>query len=123
MIQKDRLNIQKYKSGGIGNIGIYYRHENNRLSLAEINFVYTDNYKYITMKDVYYFSRINVVKEYRGIGIGRYLLKELLREVKRENIALVCEISPYGEMGYTELKNWYIRNGFIEKNNLLWYNI
>jgi len=61
-----------------------------------------------------YFSRINVPQEYRRVGIGNSLLKAIINEAKELGISLVCEINPYGEMTYEQLKEWYMKNGFMQ---------
>lgn len=81
----------------------------------------------ISTKSTYYFNRINVPISMRGTGLGSKLLKELLKAIKELDVALKCDINPYGDMDYQGLLEWYIRNGFKEYgvggSYELWYNL
>lgn len=68
-----------------------------------------------------YFNRINVPKQDRSNGIGTELLKSLLNECREQNIALICEINPYGDLTYEQLDTWYRKYGFKGYEGVLWY--
>lgn len=80
------------------------------------------------IKDIYYFNRIFVPEGLRGYGIGTLLLDELLSQILLRNVALACDINPYGDMSEAELFDWYVRHGFgvyydpIIQENRLWFN-
>lgn len=63
---------------------------------------------------IYYFNRLFIVPKYRGNKYGTILLDELLKIIKENNIRLMLDINPYGEMSYKQLEKFYIRHGFIK---------
>lgn len=63
---------------------------------------------------IFVITRISVPKEYRGQGVGRQLLKEVLADADKEGVRLVLEINPYGDMTFKQLEAWYTRNGFLQ---------
>ena len=74
--------------------------------------------------DLYYISLIRVEEKYRNQGIGRYVLRQLKKIIKRHthdrNPIIVLVPSPIefdkDTKEYSEMKNrlqkWYMRNGF-----------
>lgn len=113
---------------GITGVSIYEK-VGNRSAIAEASIV---EEKGITpkgnIKTIYYFNRIVVPCEMDSNGIGSMMLDRLLEEVKLRDGALLCDINPYGRLGYCALREWYIRHGFREYLNetnvgfSLWYN-
>lgn len=122
--KRDSLTVKKYKDSNnkIIALCVYYKHEDG-LSMAELIMLIVNKHKYITTKDVYCLSTITVELSCRGKGYGSMLLRRLLDEAKEYNIAILCKVNPSREVDYLSLKAWYIRHGFIEINNRLWYNI
>lgn len=59
-------------------------------------------------------TRINVPQEYRKQGFGNKLLKMILDDADRTKTDIYLEIYASGEMNYDQLKDWYIKNGFVE---------
>lgn len=57
-------------------------------------------------------TRINVPEEFRGKGLGRELLKQILDSADAEKQTLFLEIHASGEMTYADLESWYMRHGF-----------
>ena len=57
-----------------------------------------------------------VHKTLRGKGYGSMLLDKVVSFCKSNNIYLECWINPYGDMNMHQLKDFYIRHGFIETN-------
>lgn len=75
-----------------------------------------------TNEDVWYFNRINVSYDMRGKGVGRELMNSMIEYVKERKISLVCEINPYGEMDYNQLKRFYMSCGFEDVGDYLILN-
>ena len=59
-------------------------------------------------------SRINVPAEHRGEGHGSKMLKRIIADADRENIALWLDVVPSGPLDFWQLTNWYKRYGFRE---------
>lgn len=106
--------IVVYESPFKNYVSVYdedYRGEN----IAEASLVTGDVHDW-------YFNRILVSNRLRGKGIASKILDELLRFMKNNKYNLLCEINPYGDLSYNQLKDWYIRHGFEEMSkNLLIY--
>lgn len=115
LIEKD-LEVLKTNNG----IYCFLKHENT-LSIVETSFIGIKKRPDGSIGKVVYFNRINVSKEKRGLGIGNELLKSLLSECNNSNIAIMLEINPYGDLTYEQLKDWYIKNGFIDFQGIFWY--
>lgn len=90
--------------------------------------VYDEDYKGETIAEAslvtdsgkdWYFNRILVSNRLRGNGIASKILNELLKFMRNNKYNLLCEINPYGDLSYNQLKDWYIRHGFKELNNNL----
>lgn len=73
-------------------------------------------------KPIYYFNRIKVPKEFRENHLGSELLDKLLKYMRDNDCAMVCDINPYGDLSYEELEEWYIRHGMRYCGHSLWYN-
>ena len=63
--------------------------------------------------EVCYFERLAVLKEYRNRGLGRSLVDHVLAEAKsmgykRISVGIIA--------AHNELKQWYCKIGFVEKN-------
>lgn len=57
-------------------------------------------------------TRINVLPEHRGRGLGSRLLKTILADADAAGVALSLEIMPSGPLDYDALERWYRRHGF-----------
>lgn len=91
------------------------------LAVAEASFIDIEIRPDGSYGDVAYFNRINVPSKNRGVGIGRDLLVSLLDTCKDNEIAIILDINPYGDLTYEQLESWYKRYGFKEYDGVLWY--
>lgn len=66
-------------------------------------------------------NRVNVPAKWRGQGIGRRLMQEVLDEADQLGVTLVLDINPYGDMDYQALSAWYQRVGFTEGADSRWW--
>lgn len=62
--------------------------------------------------NILYFNRLYVRPEYRQKGHATKLLTMLLESIKENNITLHMDINPYGDMDYSQLEQFYLKNGF-----------
>lgn len=61
---------------------------------------------------VYEVNRINVPEAWRGAGVARELMAEVLRDADSEGVTLRLLVNPYGDMDQDALIAWYERLGF-----------
>jgi GNAT superfamily N-acetyltransferase len=93
--------------------------------------LYDTSTPFNSIEPVYYFNRIFVNSECRNKGIATELLKRMLYYVKEYNHPICCDINPYGDLTYVQLRNWYRLFGFKEfevefygiKYKQLWFNL
>lgn len=62
----------------------------------------------------WYFNRIFVPDKYRNHGIATKLMEKLIDIVNEHKIVICCDINPYGDLSYSQLKQFYKKYGFIE---------
>lgn len=65
-------------------------------------------------------TRINVMEQYRGQGLGREVLALVLADADAEGVTLALEPVPYGPLDRDALEAWYGRHGFTWGD---WYMI
>lgn len=65
-----------------------------------------------TRRQVHVITRINVLPQYRGQGLGTELLSQILADADAEGIRLVLEPSASGGLEQEDLEKWYLRHGF-----------
>lgn len=65
-----------------------------------------------TQPGVFMINRINVPARFRNQGYGTKLLEMILEDADFENVVLILQVAPSGEMGPDELIAWYKRHGF-----------
>lgn len=58
-------------------------------------------------------SRINVPKEFRGLGYGSNLLRQICAEADQDQAVLALGISPSDGLTFRQLETWYRRHGFV----------
>lgn len=93
--------------------------------------LYETSTPFNSIERVYYFNRIFVNPKYRNQGIGKELLLRMLDCVRKYNYPICCDINPYGDLTYEQLRNWYMSFGFKEydvefngvKYKQLWFNL
>ena len=66
----------------------------------------------VTYEDGLLITRINVPKEFRSKGVGRALLKRVLKDADRTVTKLYLFVSPSDGQDFSNLSAWYIRHGF-----------
>lgn len=79
----------------------------------------------IEKSDMYlYYNRLNVPISLRGNGYGKLLLKETLKYCDENNILLLNTANNYGDMGQTNLVDYYEKAGMtvLMKSGLLVYH-
>jgi GNAT superfamily N-acetyltransferase len=57
-------------------------------------------------------ARINVPKEFRGLGHGSSLLRQICAEADQNQAVLALGISPSDGFTFRQLDTWYRRYGF-----------
>jgi len=65
-------------------------------------------------------NRINVPRDFRGLGHATALLQQIIIDAAREGVTLWLEISPSDGLGREALQAWYERYGFIEDQPGVW---
>jgi len=60
----------------------------------------------------YYFNRLIVDKKLRGQGLSIKLMNQVVEWADTEKIKILLEINPYGDLGYLQLAQFYMRFGF-----------
>ena len=89
---------------------LVYINYNSSLELSEIT------------PGVYFFSRLIVPLKNRRKGIATILMREMLLYLskKKNFVKIELGINPYGDMSYADLKNFYMKYGFVvnEQNEL-----
>lgn len=84
---------------------VSYILDDRKIALAEISKL---------PDDTWYFNRIFVPVEYRGQGIATDLMKELIKLADESKITICCDINPYGDLNFDQLKVFYKKFGFVE---------
>lgn len=107
--------------------------ENNKKVVKGVSecSLYETSTPFNSIEKVYYFNRIFVNPECRNKGIAKELLIRMLNCVNEYNHPICCDINPYGDLTYEQLKNWYMSFGFKEyetefygiKYKQLWLNL
>jgi GNAT superfamily N-acetyltransferase len=67
--------------------------------------------------DTWYINRLIVPKKARGQGIATALMKELVAWADHNNIKLISEINPYGDLDKEQLIAFYQKFKFILTEN------
>lgn len=67
--------------------------------------------------DEHWLTRINVPLEYRRLGYGERLLKQVCAEADRCGITLLLGIEPSGDATEAVLTAWYMKHGFKYKSD------
>lgn len=62
-------------------------------------------------------TRVNVYKDFRGLGYGSQLLRMVCEEADSYQVMLSLEINAYGPLTREELADWYVRYGFFESSD------
>lgn len=71
-------------------------------------------------KNILMLTRINVPIPYRGRGIARSLLKEILADADRDGVTIHLCVSASGGLTEPQLIAWYERHGFTKRNCLVY---
>ena len=66
--------------------------------------------------DQWYFNRLNVPDKIRRNGYGTCLMEELVNILDNNEIDLICDLNPSGEMNMAQLTSFYKKFGFIYTN-------
>lgn len=68
------------------------------------------------MRDAFFIQRINVIRRFRGQGIGTELLQRVVEDADYEEVKLTLTINPFSDadLNYDQLQSWYERYGFVE---------
>lgn len=63
--------------------------------------------------NVWYFNRLYVPPQIRNKGVASRLMEKLIIYLDQNEIELICEINPYGDLDYEQLKAFYMKYGFV----------
>jgi predicted GNAT family acetyltransferase len=129
-----KSNVGEYSSS-------FFIIKENRIAISEISLYpkemileYLHNVKGKTLSDIlpliekseqfYFYNRLNVPTQLRGIGLGKILLKETLSYIAKNNAFLINTANNYGDMGQDNLINFYQKGNMklVDKNGLLIYH-
>lgn len=65
-----------------------------------------------TRREYYVITRINVMEQFRGQGLGTKILEEILKDADDEGVILFLEPQASGGLSQKKLEAWYERHGF-----------
>jgi GNAT superfamily N-acetyltransferase len=82
--------------------------QDNRRAAAELSQTYTNQY---------YFNRLIVDRKLRGRGLSIKLMNQVVEWADKNNIEIILQINPYGELDYLQLSQFYERFGFVWSDN------
>jgi GNAT superfamily N-acetyltransferase len=118
-VSDQQSNLDKIITGWAryGEMKTTYVHYNSR-SIADL----VEDTVTINNKPVYWITRINVPKTFRGRGIASRILKRMIHDADKHNVVLRLGISPSDGLSFRELKCWYERYGFSEENTVITCN-
>jgi len=91
-----------------------YKGQSN-IEISRIDDLPIDLYRILSAlsdSELFYFNRIRAFPE--GEGIGTELMEELVKILDKQDIALYCELNPYGLLDYKALEKFYKKYGFEE---------
>lgn len=57
-------------------------------------------------------TRVYVPPEHRRKGIATAMMKEICEQADQQDVKLMLELAPYGEMTKDELREFYMKFGF-----------
>ena len=60
----------------------------------------------------FWFSRIKAKKE--GQGVGTRLMTELVALCDEHRVDVFCQLNPYGQLDYEQLRAFYRKFGFVD---------
>lgn len=69
--------------------------------------------------DAYIVEWIYVLPEYRGRGIGSKMLRQVVEDADRERAVLYLDVSGSGPLDNDDLRAWYGRYGFEERDGAM----
>lgn len=67
---------------------------------------------------IWFYNRLIVNRDMRDRGYGSILLSKTVEFCKVNNLNLLCGVNPYGDLDFDQLRDFYIKHGFQETENL-----
>ena len=67
---------------------------------------------------LFYFNRLFVHPRYRNKGIAHKIMKEVVKIVDDNDIDILLEINPYGDLNMKQLISFYLKYLFKEHNEI-----
>lgn len=97
--------ILEHGSISEGNKAFYYSGDMLESASASLN---------RTKEKVWFFNRLIVHRNLRGKGLGAALINKVVDFCKENYISLINGMNPYGDLDMEQLKQFYIKHGFVE---------
>jgi len=66
---------------------------------------------------IWYFNRLIVPKAFRNKKIATKLMNKLTTILDKNKIILYCDINPYGDLNFDQLKDFYKKFGFEDHDS------
>lgn len=88
------------------------------IQLSPIRIAILDTVRYPDEPGVYWITRVNVPRGYRGRGFGTHLLRLVTNWADEHGLVLKLTIQESGGLTTKQLESWYKRYGFVRKKRL-----
>jgi len=90
-------------------VNIKIEFDNSKYEIGELNAEIENN--------SYFISRIFIKKPYRNLGIGRFLIEQMIYYADINHMRLAVIVNPYGEMSFSKLTEIILEYGFVLESN------
>ena len=64
-------------------------------------------------KDTYFYNRLFIQPKHRNKGYGRQLYDKTCELLDKDDIALLIQVNPYGDLSYEQLVDFYTKHIFL----------
>ena len=73
------------------------------------------------MCNTWYFNRLFAHPSLRGKGIASKLVDTVIQWAHENDHDIICDINPYGDLNFEQLKKFYIKHGFKDAGDFVYY--